>query len=268
MCSIANWSEHWSMWLHLKRKGAQWGLGIKVVKMNVAVLTALQKVSTFQQFTGARSERLFSLTCLCCICQINYQFVRRPFFTPTNLAAFACFISKINAICFGKSKAPSASHFQTFLTGNGSECEATAAFFAACPAVSVVVWNSDTKGDVHDSRISTRSGSHQSDQSSQTFSGTCCRQMSGCAHVRRCPDWQCWRDSAFGLRNPEKKDREKTKRRKKIQEKIQTNPRRETGTMRSKGRARKLATSRCNIPFFFPFETCHLIYSRYYHCVY
>uniref|UniRef100_A0A3Q2XYE5 HMG box domain-containing protein n=1 Tax=Hippocampus comes TaxID=109280 RepID=A0A3Q2XYE5_HIPCM len=63
-------------------------------------------------------------------------------------------------------------------------------------------------------------------------------------HAQQHPDWSCRHNYVSGkTAKREKRGSEKKK--------IQTNPRRKTGTMRSKGRARKLATSRCNIPFFY-----------------
>ena len=108
------------------------------------------------------------------------------------------------------------------------------------------------------------------DKSVQTFlAAPASLRRGGCAHVRRCPNWQCWRDSESGLRIRESKEghrRKKTKRRKKDprRKKIhtQTNqPRAErAGTMRSKGRARKLATGRSKYPLSFPFSICHLVH--------
>ncbi|MED6233306.1 hypothetical protein ATANTOWER_009812 [Ataeniobius toweri] len=55
--------------------------------------------------------------------------------------------------------------------------------------------------------------------------------------------------------------RRRTKKKKRFKKTSKQNPRAETGTMRSKGRARKLATSRCNIPFsFFSSQISHFIY--------
>lgn len=85
-------------------------------------------------------------------------------------------------------------------------------FFAACPAFSVIVlkpWHE--RRCARFTHLDQIRFIYQSDKSSQTFSGTCCRQMSGCAHVRRCPDWQCWRDSAFWIEKPREKGQRKNK---------------------------------------------------------
>ncbi len=81
----------------------------------------------------------------------------------------------------------------------------------------------------------------------------------GCAHVRRYPNWQCWRDSAYGIENHREKGQRKKEKGGKDSRKNPTNPRRETGIMRSKGRARKLTTGRCNISFLALFN-CHLVH--------
>lgn len=141
------------------------------------------------------------------------------FFSQCELCcvAFCCLRLRgprpeISARCGGRIS------IRKFLTPLKSEASTTSDIFLFCFAVCDVLSENSCheKGDVHDSHHLDRirlisKVINRPKLFFLFFLSLAAGRSRCCAHVRRCPDWQCWRDSAFGLRNPAKKGQRENK---------------------------------------------------------